>query len=233
MAENPKTPLREIILDTETTGFDPKGGDRIVEIGCVEMIDKKVTDNHYHQYINPMRDMPKGAYKVHGLSEEFLRDFPTFKSIAHDFMEYVKDSPLVIHNAKFDMKFLIHELAKVGIDFTSHSKKIIDTLEIARLKFPGEQASLDALCRKYGIDSTNRALHGALIDADLLAKVYLCLEGNQQENMTFTTGIDSQIQKRYNNQSERPYRVFDIPSIDLEHHKLFIEKNIKNSLWGY
>ena len=171
--------MREIVLDTETTGLDPFDGDRIVEIGAVELYNHMPTGEVYHQYINPERDMPAGAFAVHGLSSEFLSDKPVFATIAKDFLDFIKDSRLIIHNAAFDMKFLNAEL-----DWCSHPqipmKQALDTLAIARKKFAGAQNSLDALCRRFGIDNSNRTLHGALLDSEILAEVYLELIGGRQ-----------------------------------------------------
>jgi DNA polymerase-3 subunit epsilon len=171
--------MREIVLDTETTGFDPESGDRIVEIGAVELMGHVPTGNTYHQYINPERDMPQEAFEVHGLSEEFLRDKPVFAQIAKDFLDFVGDAKLVIHNASFDMKFLNAELGWLNLPRLPMDQAI-DTLMIARKKFPGSPASLDALCRRFGIDNSARTLHGALLDSEILAEVYLELIGGRQ-----------------------------------------------------
>ena len=171
--------MREIVLDTETTGFDPEAGDRIVEIGCVELYNHMPTGKVYHQYINPERDMPESAYEVHGLSSQFLSDKPVFAAIANAFMEFVGDAKLVIHNASFDMKFLNAELGWTGRARLPYDQAV-DTLEIARRKFPGAQNSLDALCRRFAIDNSAREKHGALLDAELLAEVYLELVGGRQ-----------------------------------------------------
>ncbi len=171
--------MREIVLDTETTGFDPQTGDRIVEIGAVELLRHVPTGRTYHQYINPERSMPDDAFQVHGLGDDFLRDKPVFKEIAQDFVEFVGDAKLVIHNAAFDMKFLNAELGWLGMPQIPWDQAV-DTLAIARKKFPGSPASLDALCRRYGIDNSARTLHGALLDSEILAEVYLELIGGRQ-----------------------------------------------------
>lgn len=171
--------MREIVLDTETTGFDPETGDRIVEIGGVELKGHVPTGNTYHQYINPERMMPEEALQVHGLSDDFLRDKPLFREVAQDFIGFVGDAKLVIHNAAFDMKFINAELKWVGLPAIPW-ERAVDTLEIARRKFPGSPASLDALCRRYGIDNSARTLHGALLDSEILAEVYLELIGGRQ-----------------------------------------------------
>ena len=175
--------MREIVLDTETTGFDPATGDRIVEIGAVELINHLPTGRTFHVYINPERAMPKEAFEVHGLGDDFLRDKPKFAEIAQDFVDFIgADAKLVIHNAQFDMKFLNAELKAAGHPTMPYSRAV-DTLEIARSKFPGAQNSLDALCRRFRIDNSNRTLHGALLDSELLAEVYLALQGGRQPGL--------------------------------------------------
>lgn len=174
--------MREIVLDTETTGFDPDTGDRIVEIGAVELMNHLPTGNHFHVYINPERDMPADAFAVHGLSTEFLSDKPRFAEIAPDFIEFIGEARLVIHNAAFDMKFLNAELRRVGQP-TMPMSRALDTVAMARQKFPGAPVSLDALCRRWGIDNSNRTLHGALLDSELLAEVYLELIGGRQPDL--------------------------------------------------
>ncbi len=174
--------MREIALDTETTGLDPKSGHRVVEIGCVELINHVPSGKVYHQYINPERDMPIEAERVHGLSVDFLSGHPVFADIATKFVDFVGDAKLVIHNASFDMSFINAELSALGMD-TIPMARAIDTVTMARRKFPGAQASLDALCRRFGIDLSERSLHGALLDARLLADVYLELLGGRQHGM--------------------------------------------------
>ncbi len=174
--------MREIVLDTETTGFDPDQGDRIVEIGAVELLNHLPTGRTYHQYINPERDMPQGAFEVHGLSSEFLSDKPVFARIGRDFVDFVGDAKLVIHNAAFDMKFLNFELKRMGLAELPWPRAI-DTLAIARQRFPGSPASLDALCRRFGVDNSRREKHGALLDSEILAEVYLELVGGRQPDL--------------------------------------------------
>ena len=174
--------MREIVLDTETTGFDPLNGDRLVEIGCVELINHLPTGQTYHQYINPERDMPEGAFAVHGLSEEFLRDYPVFKAVAPAFLDFIRGDRLIIHNAEFDMRFLNAELRASGYQELPF-ERAVDTLALARRKFPGASASLDALCRRFGVDGSARTLHGALLDSQLLAEVYLELLGGRQTGL--------------------------------------------------
>jgi DNA polymerase-3 subunit epsilon len=171
--------MREIVLDTETTGFDPETGDRIVEIGGVELWNHMPTGRVYHQYINPERAMPQEAFEVHGLGDDFLRGKPVFREIAEAFADFVGDARLVIHNAAFDMKFINAELGWLKLPAIPW-ERAVDTLMIARKRFPGAPASLDALCRRFGIDNSARTLHGALLDAQILSEVYLELIGGRQ-----------------------------------------------------
>ncbi len=177
--------MREIVLDTETTGFEPSEGHRIVEIGAVELFNHLPTGRTYHQYINPQRMMPKEAFEVHGLGDDFLRDKPVFKAIAQDFLDFVGDARLVIHNAAFDIRFLNAELEWVGLPQIAFDRAI-DTLLMARQRFPGAPASLDALCRRFGVDNSAREKHGALLDSEILAEVYLELIGGRQPDLVLT-----------------------------------------------
>lgn len=170
------------MLDTETTGLDPETGDRVVEIGCLELINHVPTGRTLHHYFNPERDMPEEAFRVHGLSAEFLSGYPVFAALADEVMEFLGDATLVIHNASFDMKFLNKELQLLGRPPIPMARAL-DTVAMARRKYPGAQVSLDALCRRFEIDNSNRSLHGALIDADLLASVYLELIGGRQPDL--------------------------------------------------
>ncbi|MBT9246838.1 DNA polymerase III subunit epsilon [Gemmobacter fulvus] len=178
--------MREIVLDTETTGFEPSEGHRIVEIGAVELLNHMPTGRTYHQYLNPERTMPKEAFAVHGLGDDFLRDKPLFKACAQDFLDFIGDAKLVIHNAAFDMKFLNWELRVAGFP-TLPNDRAIDTVMIARKKFPGSPASLDALCRRFGVDNSAREKHGALLDSEILAEVYLELIGGRQPDFALAT----------------------------------------------
>lgn len=177
--------MREIVLDTETTGFEPAEGHRIVEIGAVELFNHVPTGRSYHQYINPQRPMPAEAFAVHGLGDDFLRGQPLFAEIAQAFVDFVEDANLVIHNAAFDMKFLNFELARAGLAQLPMTRAI-DTLTIARQKFPGSPASLDALCRRFGVDNSAREKHGALLDSEILAEVYLELIGGRQPDLVLS-----------------------------------------------
>ena len=174
--------MRQIVLDTETTGLEPSQGHRIIEIGCVELLDRKLTGNTFHKYINPERKVDDGAIEIHGITNEFLADKPFFADIYNDFLEFVKDSELVIHNAPFDVGFINAELKLTGRDLgdTSQYCEVIDSLVMARRMRPGQKNSLDALCRHFNIDNSTRELHGALLDAELLAEVYLALTGGQE-----------------------------------------------------
>jgi len=171
--------IREIVLDTETTGLDPFTGDRLVELGCVELLNSIPTGETFHRYIDPERDMPAEAFRVHGLSREFLTGKPKFAEIVSEFLEFIGDAKLVIHNAEFDMKFLNAELKLVNYPPLSFDR-VVDTLSVARRKHPGAPNSLDALCARYGIDNSRRTKHGALLDAEILAEVYLELSGGRQ-----------------------------------------------------
>lgn len=225
--------MREIILDTETTGFNPLGGDRIVEIGCIELVNHLATGRVYQQYINPCRDMPAEAFSVHGLSREFLAEHPVFADIADDFLEFIGQDTLVIHNAQFDMGFINAELARLerpAIPMT----QAVDTVHMARKKFPGAQASLDALCRRFQIDNSNRTLHGALLDSELLAEVYLELIGGRQPNLELSANAKAQatqpVQDAATPEGVRPPRPHSPSPAELEAHEAFID-NLKNPIW--
>lgn len=173
--------LRLVVLDTETTGLNARMGDRVVEIGCIEILDRRLSENRFHAYLNPGRPSDPGAERVHGLSTEFLSDKPKFAEIAADFIDYVKGAELVIHNAAFDVEFLNQELSLAGMGrLSEHCSGVIDTLLRARELHPGKKNTLDALCERYGVDNSHRTLHGALLDASLLAEVYLAMTRGQE-----------------------------------------------------
>ena len=174
--------MRQIVLDTETTGLEPSLGHRIIEIGCVELVDRRLTGRHYHQYIKPDREVDEGAIEVHGITNEFLEDKPRFADVVHQFLEFIGDAELVIHNAPFDVGFLNHELKLHDVTLAPVDSrcKILDTLVMARKKHPGQKNNLDALCKRYMVDNTKRDLHGALLDAEILADVYLAMTGGQR-----------------------------------------------------
>lgn len=224
--------MREIVLDTETTGFDPTAGHRLVEIGCVELMNHLPTGRNYHVYINPERDMPEEAFKVHGLSQEFLSDKPLFSALALEFLEFIEDAPLIIHNAEFDMRFLNWELGQLG-----HPKLIkeraIDTVMMARKAFPGSPANLDALCRRFGIDNTARTKHGALLDAELLAEVYLELIGGREPGLALAAAAKNRIAVYGAGGVERqprPPRPHAASAEELTRHAEFL-KQIKDPVW--
>ncbi len=173
--------MRQVVLDTETTGLEVSQGHRIIEIGCVEVLHRRTTDQQYHQFLNPEREIDAGAQEVHGISLEFLADKPMFSSIADDFIEFITDAELIIHNASFDVGFINAELKLAGHDITDINDccKVIDSLSMARKMHPGQKNNLDALCKRYEIDNSHRELHGALLDAQILADVYLALTGGQ------------------------------------------------------
>lgn len=242
--------MREIVLDTETTGLNPDTGDRIVEIGGVELFNHMPTGNTYHQYINPERSMPMEAFEVHGIGPDLLeppqdpapgavilRDKPVFQEIGQAFLDFVGDAKLIIHNASFDMKFLNAELRWMGLRELPW-EQAVDTLAIARKKFPGSPASLDALCRRFGINNDNRTLHGALLDSEILADVYLELIGGRQPDF----GLSTQTKKKQTAQSEeqsnwRPApRPTPLPSRlneeERKAHEAFVAKLGDDSLWA-
>lgn len=226
--------MREIVLDTETTGFDPASGDRIVEIGCVELIDHFPTGESYHVYINPERDMPAEAERVHGLSAAFLSDKPVFAAIAEEFLAFIGDAPLVIHNAQFDMKFLNAELSKLGRQ-TLPDERAIDTLAMAKIKYPGSRYSLDELCKRFDIDLSVRTKHGALLDAELLAQVYLELIGGRQKH--FVLAPSGSVQSVSEESGPARQRPEPLPSLltpeEREAHKAFITKELgEAALWN-
>ncbi|MBT0957700.1 DNA polymerase III subunit epsilon [Alphaproteobacteria bacterium KMM 3653] len=227
--------MREIVMDTETTGLDPYDGHRIVEIGGVELIGHMPTGRTYHQYINPKRSMPKEAFDVHGISEEFLADKPLFEDIAQEFLDFCGDATLVIHNASFDMKFLNAELEWCKKPLLPMDQAL-DTLAIARRRFPGSPASLDALCRRFGIDNSNRELHGALLDSEILADVYLELIGGRQPGLVLD-GAQQVTKVSGDTDSWRPEpRPNPLPSRLSEKekaaHAAFVETLGEDALWA-
>ena len=226
--------MREIVLDTETTGFDPATGDRIVEIGAVELDNHIPTGRSYHQYLNPERAMPAEAFAVHGLGDDFLRDKPLFATVAADLLAFIGDAKLVIHNAIFDMRFLNAEFSRAGLP-TLPDGRAIDTVQIARQKHPGAPASLDALCRRFGVDNSSREKHGALLDSELLAEVYLELIGGRQPGLTLTAtsrqsaGMQTAADWRPKPRKEpMPSRLSEAEAAA---HAAFIEKLGPSALW--
>ncbi|MDO6586434.1 DNA polymerase III subunit epsilon [Salipiger sp. 1_MG-2023] len=227
--------MREIVLDTETTGFEPETGDRIVEIGAVELFNHVPTGNTYHQYINPERSMPQEAFQVHGLGDDFLRDKPKFAKIVDEFLAFVGDSKMVIHNASFDVKFLNAELKWAGKPQFPKGCAI-DTLDIARRKFPGSPASLDSLCRRFGIDNSSRTLHGALLDSEILAEVYLELIGGKQPDLVLAParqqGNDGPSDDDWRPQRRREPLPSRLTENEKAAHAAFVEKLGANALWS-
>ncbi len=221
--------MREIVLDTETTGLDPKQGHRIVEIGAIELINHIPTENVYHRYINPEREIDHGAFEVHGLSTQFLSQFGNFEKVVGDFEAFIKNDPLIIHNAPFDVGFLNSELSAIGRSIIDE-KRVIDTLPMARQKFPGAQVNLNALCKKYNIDNSHRDLHGALVDADLLASVYLELMGGKQPDLRLANERKRQSVAEPAIQEERVKRVFAVNAIELEAHSKLLD-TLANPIW--
>ncbi|MCC2646524.1 MAG: dnaQ [Rickettsiaceae bacterium] len=232
--------MREIILDTETTGLDPIiGGHKIIEIGAIEMVNKVYTGREFHVYLNPNRDIDPEAYKAHGISRDFLRDKPEFKDIALDFIEFIRGAKIIAHNARFDMKFINHELSLIG-ESTIDMELVICTLTMARRKFPGARASLDALCERFKVDNSSRNFHGALLDAKLLAEVYIELTGGRQTTFEISGFESTSITTNGNTTTITDTIVEEItikagnivePTEDeASAHKEFLKK-IKNPLW--
>lgn len=227
--------MRELVLDTETTGLDPKSGDRIVEIGIVELINMVPTGKTYHVFINPLRSMPQAAFNVHGLSDEFLADKPKFKDIANDFLTFIgDDSQLVIHNAQFDMGFINMEIGRLSHPPIAEIR-VIDTLMLARQRYPLGPNSLDALCSRYGIDNSRRTKHGALLDAELLADVYIELRGGRQTRLTFDDAKEKTTKDSQTNSHPARLRPQPLASRlttdDLEKHKQFVTNLGDKALW--
>jgi DNA polymerase-3 subunit epsilon len=225
--------MREIVLDTETTGLDPASGHRIVEIGCVEMINHIRTGNFFHTYLNPERVIPREAENVHGLSAGFLADKPLFRTVANAFVEFIGDDPLVIHNAGFDMKFLNAELDAVGLPLLDMARAI-DTVFIARKKYPGQPASLDALCKRFNIDLSARTRHGALLDAELLAEVYLELKGGRQSTLGLVATNDEATVASalvFSGHTSIAERHFPPRADELAAHRTMLDK-FKNAVWN-
>ncbi|WP_297769397.1 DNA polymerase III subunit epsilon [uncultured Roseovarius sp.] len=227
--------MREIVLDTETTGFEPETGDRIVEIGAVELYNHMPTGVTFHKYINPQRAMPDEAFAVHGLGDDFLRDQPLFADVAEEFLDFVRDAKLVIHNAAFDMKFLNAELGWLKLPQLPWAQAI-DTLAIARSKFPGSPASLDALCRRFQIDNSSRTLHGALLDSEILAEVYLELIGGRQPDFALSSAQSDRSRDPSEKTAWRPSpRPSPLPTRltdeDLAAHQVFVDRMGDAALW--
>ena len=222
------TDLREVVLDTETTGLDYKQGDRIIEIGCIELINKVKTGNFFHSYINPKKKVSDAAFDIHGISNEFLKDKPLFLDIAKDFSTFIKDSTLVIHNAKFDVGFINNEFSFVGIPKISIST-VVDTLSLARKKYPGSPATLDALCKRFNISLDKRGKHGALIDSELLAMVYVEIIGRKQAKFSFEN-TRSQVSNKAKSIENFPNRKFSLTNSEETLHQDMI-KELSKPIW--
>jgi DNA polymerase-3 subunit epsilon len=220
--------LKQIILDTETTGLDPKSGHRVIEIGCIELINRKFTGEQFHVYLNPDRDSEEGALKVHGLTTEFLSDKPRFNEVYDDFIKFIDKSELLIHNAEFDVKFLDHEIKLLSKELPLISNcvsKITDTLQIAREKHPGQRNSLDALVKRYEIGGYDRELHGALLDSQILGDVYLSMTGGQSAlNFSDTNDENSSIAGQGNNKEplDLNLRVIELSDEEKNAHKEYL-----------
>ncbi|MBT6115494.1 MAG: DNA polymerase III subunit epsilon [Porticoccaceae bacterium] len=234
--------MRQIVLDTETTGLETSQDHRIIEIGCVELVGRKLTGRHYHQYVNPQRKVDVGAMEVHGITDQFLEDKPLFETVAREFLEFVDGADLVIHNAPFDVGFINHEIAKLNGAYQAIESgcRIIDTLALARQKHPGQKNNLDALCKRYGVDNSQRDLHGALLDAEILADVYLLMTGGQVNlNISGQQASDggqdnSRSGIRRLAQDRQPLRVVTASQEEIERHQQKLEainKSSGNCLW--
>jgi len=227
---------RQVVLDTETTGLSTADDHRIIEIGCVELINRRATGETFHQYINPQRDIDAGAQEVHGISSEFLADKPKFSEVAADFMQFIAGAELIIHNAAFDVGFLNHELAKLSqkSDRVQDVASVLDTLKLARDKHPGQKNNLDALCRRYDIDNSNRELHGALLDSEILADVYLAMTGGQV-SLTLTAEEPKQLKSTENSEhvvvkkDRQPLRVIKANEAELNAHEENLQRLQKAS----
>ncbi|MDH5432428.1 MAG: DNA polymerase III subunit epsilon [Gammaproteobacteria bacterium] len=228
--------MRQIFLDTETTGLEPEKGHKIIEIGCVEMINRRLTGNNYHVYLNPERDIDDEAIEVHGLTNEFLEDKPLFEYIAEEFLEFVKGAELIIHNAPFDVGFLNHELKQVDSQMGQIKEhcRIFDTLTLARKMHPGQKNSLDALCKRYAIDNSRRTLHGALLDSEILAEVYLAMTGGQVDLTLSHRQENKMAQKdeagiRRLSDNREAFKILKANQQELEAHQAYLEEIKKQS----
>ena len=225
--------MRQIVIDTETTGLSARGGDRVVEIGAIEIVNHLPTGRQYQIYLNPERDMPPEAERVHGLSIAFLADKPLFAAVCDELLAFIGEAPLVAHNAGFDVGFLNAELERAGRPLLS-TERVIDTVEIARRKFPGAQASLDALCRRFQIDTTHRTQHGALLDAELLARVYLELVGGREPGLLLNVAAGTAVTHSQRDQAiviARPARPHAPSAAEAAAHGEFL-KRLKDPIWA-
>jgi DNA polymerase-3 subunit epsilon len=224
--------MREIVLDTETTGISPYDGHKVIEIGCLELLNYQPTGQKFHCYLNPSREVPQEAFKIHGISTAFLKDKPLFKDVAGDFLSFIQDSRLIIHNAKFDLAFLNHELKSVQKKPIEDAKAFC-TFRYARQKFPGEKASLNELCKKFKIDISERTLHGALLDSMLLAKLYAKLFQVEQKNLTLSSKSLEIVKTSEKEIFTRTLPNYKLTQDEIDAHKEFLKENLKKNLWSY
>lgn len=215
---------RQLVLDTETTGLEPKEGHRIIEIGCVELLNRRLTGNNYHVYINPEREIDQGAIEVHGITNEFLADKPKFSQIAKEFKQYIDGAELVIHNAPFDVGFINHEFGMINLKTVADYCSVVDTLKMARKMHPGQRNSLDALCKRYFVDNSSRDLHGALLDAEILADVYLAMTGGQVNLFAESSSNADQQKKTVDHQTIEASNLMVIQSTpeELAQHQAYL-----------
>ncbi|MCP3688557.1 MAG: DNA polymerase III subunit epsilon [Gammaproteobacteria bacterium] len=232
--------MRQVVLDTETTGLETSQGHKIIEIGCIELIDRRVTDNHWHHYINPQREVDAGAFAVHGISNDFLQDKPLFEELADDFLNYIRGAELVIHNAPFDVGFLNHEIISLDEEkpVIADLCAVLDTLVMARQKHPGQKNNLDALCKRYEINNSHRSVHGALLDARILADVYLVMTGGQtllgleQAEAPVDEAIDADGMAQIASQGPLPVWLGDAVSEQAhEEYLLFLREQSDTPVW--
>ena len=218
--------LRQVVLDTETTGLNPAEGHRIIEIGCVELINRRLTGNNYHQYLQPDREIDAEAIDVHGITNEFLSDQPRFSDTVDDFIDYINGAELIIHNAAFDVGFINNELGMLGAEFKVGDRcQILDTLKLARKMYPGQRASLDALCKRLGIENSHRTLHGALLDSEILADVYLMMTGGQNDLLLETPKSDTQGLNPFSIKNKKlNMKVIKADEAELLHHDQWLGK---------
>ncbi|MAI42331.1 MAG: DNA polymerase III subunit epsilon [Candidatus Azotimanducaceae bacterium] len=228
--------MRQVILDTETTGLDVDEGHRIIEVGCVEIMDRRLTRRHFHRYINPEREIDDGAFQVHGITREFLQDKPVFADIWQDLLEFIDGAELIMHNALFDLRFINQEMAYVStsLGVVSDYCPVLDSLELAREKHPGQKNNLDALCKRYSVDNSQRDLHGALLDAEILAEVYLLMTGGQVALSLGETDISSGTvnKKRVLTNERPPLRIIKASAEEIHRHEAKLEQLELNSSSG-
>jgi DNA polymerase-3 subunit epsilon len=230
--------MRQIVLDTETTGLEPSQGHKIIEIGCVEMINRRLTGNNYHQYLQPDREIDEGALAVHGISNQFLADKPRFSDIIKDFIEYLDGAELIIHNAPFDVGFIDHELKLAGAEYGTVSTycTVIDTLVMARKLRPGKKNNLDVLCKEYDVNNAHRDLHGALLDAELLSEVYLRMTGGQSnlslDNAETSKTASGELMIKKLSANRKPIRIITANDEELKAHQAIIEKMGEAAQWS-